>query len=266
MTSSSVTTPAVPPYSSTTTAICMPCARSSTSSGPSRTVSGTRGAGPISAAAGTSVRFSNGTAIALRRCTRPTTSSREPSITGKRECPVDRAAATTSAAVSSRVTTSIRVRSVITSTAVSVFSSMEFVSSTAVPTSSVPTWAERRTRATSSVAERPPDSSSRGCTPNRRRIALAVPLSTTITGRNAAVNASWDGATARAVAIGTESARFFGTSSPTSMENPADEDEREHGRQTGGHAAPRARCARAARPAGLPGRAGWCSRAGSWWR
>ncbi len=50
---------------------------------------------------------------------------------------------------------------------------------------------------------------------------MAVPLSTTITGRNAAVNASWDGATARAVAIGTESARFFGTSSPTSMEKLA---------------------------------------------
>ena len=53
----------------------------------------------------------------------------------------------------------------------------------------MPASAERRTSATSSSAERAPDSSSCGSIPTGRSRALALPLSTRISGRAAAVNA-----------------------------------------------------------------------------
>ncbi len=59
---------------------------------------------------------------------------------------------------------------------------MVLVSRFAVPSSSVPTSAERRTSEASSCADRPPDSSSRGSTPMRRRIAFALPLNTVMSG------------------------------------------------------------------------------------
>ena len=89
--SSRVTTPDVPPYSSTTTASCMPPCRSWSSSGSSRSVSGTSTAGTISAETGTSLRRSNGTAMAFLTCTMPSMSSQSAPTTGNRECPVRRA-------------------------------------------------------------------------------------------------------------------------------------------------------------------------------
>ena len=74
--SSSVATPAVPPYSSTTTAIWNPRPRSSPSSASSLMVSGTRSASDCRAEAGTSDRRSRGTATACLTCTMPTMSSR----------------------------------------------------------------------------------------------------------------------------------------------------------------------------------------------
>ena len=97
-------------------------------------------------------------------------------MTGNREWPVRRARSMTSAAESSRRTTTSRSRSVITSTAVSSVNSIELVSRVAVDSSRVPTSAERRTSAASSCGERPPDSSSRGSTPTLRSRALALPL------------------------------------------------------------------------------------------
>ena len=76
----------------------------------------------------------------------------------------------------------MRRRSVITSRALSVSSSIELVSRVAVDSSSVPSSAERRTSDASSDAERAPDSSSRGSTPRRRSSALAEPFSSAITG------------------------------------------------------------------------------------
>ena len=147
-------------------------------------------------------------------------SSLESPMTGNRECPVRRARSTTSAADSSRRTTTSRNRSVITSTAVSSVNSIELVSRVAVDSSSVPTSAERRTSAASSCGERPPDSSSRGSTPKLRSSALALPLNATISGRRALVKPRCSGATMRAVGSGRLIARFLGMSSPTTIEKP----------------------------------------------
>ena len=98
MTSSRVTTPDVPPYSSTTTASWLPASRSISSSGSSRIVSGTRVASIIRAVTGTSSRRSCGTAIARLTWTSPSTSSQSSPITGKREWPVRRASRSTSPA------------------------------------------------------------------------------------------------------------------------------------------------------------------------
>ena len=80
--------------------------------------------------------------------------------------------------------------------------------------SSTPALAERRTRLESSSAVRAPESSSFGSTPMSRRVALALPLSTVITGRKTFVNPTWNGRTSFAVCRGRASAKFLGTSSP----------------------------------------------------
>jgi hypothetical protein len=94
------------------------CDRSCCSRGSSPTVSGTIRGSDARAMAGTSARRSCGTAIARLTCTTPTTSSRPLSTIGKREWPVVRASRTTSAAESSRLTTTHCSRGVMTSAAV----------------------------------------------------------------------------------------------------------------------------------------------------
>ena len=92
--------------------------RSSSSSGSSRIVSGTRVASIISAVTGTSSRRSCGTAMARLTCTSPSMSSQSSPITGKREWPVRRASRSTSSAVAVRSTAVQRTRGLITSAAV----------------------------------------------------------------------------------------------------------------------------------------------------
>src|SRR6266545_4606244 len=109
MRSSSVTMPAVPPYSSTTTARCRPSRRISDSAGSTRLLAGrrltSRASSPTVATPSGSGRINRS-----RRCTKPITSSCEPSITGNRECRAVRTAATASASgrPASRNTTSVR--------------------------------------------------------------------------------------------------------------------------------------------------------------
>ncbi|KAM9861664.1 hypothetical protein ACI1US_02443 [Leucobacter sp. BZR 635] len=55
--------------------------------------------------------------------------------------------------------------------------------------------------------------------PKERITRLAVPLKKRITGFSTNVKASWNGTTIFAVARGTASAKFFGTSSPMIIEN-----------------------------------------------
>ena len=62
---------------------------------------------------------------------------------------------------------------------------------------------------------RAPLSSSFGSTPIARRSVFAELLRKTIAGRKTVVNAHWNGMTSFAVCRGSESAKFFGTSSPT---------------------------------------------------
>ena len=85
----------------------------------------------------------------------------------------------------------------------------------AVPASRLPSLAERRTSEASSSAVRAPLSSSFGSTPIARRSVFAELLRKTIAGRNTVVKAHWNGMTSLAVCRGSESAKFFGTSSPT---------------------------------------------------
>ena len=140
-------------------------------------------------------------------------------MTGNREWPVSLARATTSAAVSPASSISSRIRSVITSTAVSEPIPIDRVSSAAVPTSRVPASAEWRTSEASSEADRAPLSSSRGSMPKRRRIALAEELRPLITGRRAVVNPRCTGVIRSATRIGSAIAQFFGISSPKTIEN-----------------------------------------------
>ncbi len=100
--------------------------------------------------------------------------------TGKRERPLSRAASMTAAIESSSATVTTRPRGVMISCAVRSPNASERCSSAAVPRSSVPVSAERRTSEASSSAERADASSSCGSMPIRRRIAFAVSLRTRI--------------------------------------------------------------------------------------
>ena len=177
-----MTTPEVPPYSSTTTASCIPPWRSWSSSGSSRSVSGTSTACTISADTGTSPRRSNGTAMAFLTCTMPSMSSQSAPTTGKREWPVRRASATTSAAVAVRSIDVARERGVMTSAAVWSAKPRDAVTSRAVPRSRVPASADVRTSEASSAGLRAADSSSWGSMPSASSVRLATPLSSRIIG------------------------------------------------------------------------------------
>ncbi len=54
--------------------------------------------------------------------------------------------------------------------------------------------------------------------PSRRRIQLAVPLVRKINGLVNIENSNWGPATTRAVAIGLATARYWGTSSPNTID------------------------------------------------
>lgn len=85
--------------------------------------------------------------------------------------------------------------------------------------SSIPALAERRTSDESSSADRAPESSSFGSMPNERRIPFALPFSSEMAGRNTHVNAVWNGITSTAVCRGRASAKFLGTSSPSTIDS-----------------------------------------------
>ncbi len=213
-----MTTPEVPPYSSTTTASCIPPWRSWRSSGSRRSVSGTSTACVISADTGTSHRRSNGTAIAFLTWTMPSMSSQSAPTTGKREWPVRRARATTSAAVAVRSIAVARERGVMTSAAVWSANPRDAVTSRAVLRSRVPASADVRTSEASSAGLRAADSSSWGSMPRARSVRFATPLSRRIIGLAAFPNHRTGVAATFAVASGSDTARVFGTISPTIIE------------------------------------------------
>ena len=138
---------------------------------------------------------------------------------GNRECPVLIAAVTRSATVSSASSASIFCRGVINSSAERSPNRSDLSTSTAVTGSSAPLRAELRTSDTSSRGERADRSSSAGSMPSRRRIRLAVPLVSRISGVNSAENNSCGPADQRAVDTGRATARFFGTSSPKTIDS-----------------------------------------------
>ena len=84
--------------------------------------------------------------------------------------------------------------------------------------SSEPRRAELRTSEPSSCGERADRSSSAGSMPSLRRIQLAVPLVSLITGVNSIENSTCGPATARAVGSGLATARYWATSSPNTID------------------------------------------------
>ena len=124
-----------------------------------------------------------------------------------------------SAAVSVRATLAIRTRGVMTSAALCPENERVRPSRVAWSRSSRPSSALRRTSEPSSSAVRAPDSSSFGSIPIERITALAVLLKSRMTGLNTVVKSVWNGTTSLAVASGSASAKFFGTSSPMTIEN-----------------------------------------------
>ncbi len=189
--SSSVTTPSVPPYSSTTTAICMPWSRNSVRRGSSSMLSGTVVAGSVISVSRTERRRSGSTPTACLTCTMPSTSSGVRPMTGNREWPVSRAASMTSCAVSRPSRNRTCTRGVRTSAAVRSPKAMLRATSSAVSSSMAPFWADRSTSDRSSIGERAERSSSCGSTPTQRRMALAVPLSARMGHAIARVNHRW---------------------------------------------------------------------------
>ncbi len=114
---------------------------------------------------------------------------------------------------------SIFTRGVISSSAVRSPNCSERSTSIAVPLSMEPRCADVRTRDPSSCGDRAERNSSAGSMPRRRTIQLAVPLRPLMAHRKISENPACRPAVARAVGIGLEIARFFGTSSPKIMEN-----------------------------------------------
>ena len=88
-----------------------------------------------------------------------------------------------------------------------------------MPGSRVPCSALVRTSELSSRGERAERSSSAGSTPSRRTTALADAFSPVISQRNAPANPACNQTTARATRSGPAMARFFGTSSPNTMDS-----------------------------------------------
>ena len=130
-----------------------------------------------------------------------------------------RARRTTSSAVAVRSIEDARARGLITSAAVCSPKLSDLVTSRAVPASSVPAWADRRTSEASSCGVRAPDSSSLGVMPSARRNRFAEPLSTKIRGRATSAKPRTGIATTFAVASGAEIPRNCGSSSPNTIEN-----------------------------------------------
>ena len=208
----------MPPYSSATTANWKPRSRNRSSSESNGIDSGTTGTPVIRLATGTLDRWSRGMDTARLRWTSPRTSSESSPITGKRECPVAPAAAMTESAVSVAFRNRTRVRGVSTSAADLPENEIERASSPAVVPSRVPCSADRITRLVSSCGVRAERSSSCGSIAKMRSTPLAVPLSAQMSGRNSVVDTRAGPTIARAVPIGAAMARFFGTSSPNSMD------------------------------------------------
>ncbi len=77
--------PAVPPYSSTTSAVCRPLARIWAINASPSSVEGTLATGSATRASGVAARSGAGTANTCLTCTMPTVSSRSPSMIGNRE-------------------------------------------------------------------------------------------------------------------------------------------------------------------------------------
>ncbi len=146
-------------------------------------------------------------------------SSAESPITGNREYPVRRAASTMSETGWSASMVSTRMRGVITSAAVRVEKFRVRATKFAVPASSVPMAAERRTREASSAGVRAPEISSLASSPKTLSTLLENPLSTTIAGLNTAVNISCGRARALPTWKDSAMAMFLGTSSPSSMDS-----------------------------------------------
>ncbi len=126
----------------------------------------------------------------------------------------------TTATGSSSATVATRPRGVMISCARRSPNASERSSSAAVPPSSVPCSAERRTSDESSSGERAEASSSCGSIPIRRSIAFAVPLKKRTITPATRVKPRRKPWTARAVASGFAIARFFGTSSPKIIVTP----------------------------------------------
>ena len=217
--SSKVTIPAVPPYSSSTMAICRLALRSCTSSVSKCTVSGTKITGVLFSPTSLPFRLSRGMAMMVLTWQTPLISSEEPSVTGKREYPVSLASSMTSwtCAVCSMVC--IWMRGVMTSAAERSEKRTVRSTNSAASLSSVPISALRRTRETNSAGERAPEISSLTSRPKRCRTLLEKPLSTMMAGLKMAVKISCGRATARPMSKALAMARFLGTSSPMTIES-----------------------------------------------
>ncbi len=176
--------PAVPPYSSTTTAIVRPARCNSM-----RTVSrcmeaGTTGAGMATAPTRAVSRASTGTRRVSLTCPMPTTLSRSPSYTGNREWPVSTASRRNSDTVASAGRPWTATRGTITSAASFSTKAIARVRREVSWAPSSPSAEEARTIISSSWSERSPINSSRGWMPRRRTVQLAEALKNWITGRS----------------------------------------------------------------------------------
>ena len=221
ITSSRVTIPAWPPYSSRTTAIWNPSpSRRRASSGSRRMVSGTTIGLTMMCLMRVVARSGTGSATACLTWTVPTTAS-SASSTGKREWPDCRARSMTWVARSPSSTLTVRTRGVMISPAVRVPNSTDRSISSAVSVSSVPCSADRCASDASSAELLADRSSSCGSSPRRRTSALAEPLSSRIGTRFTDVKVRWTSWVARATCMGRAIARFFGTSSPKIIVSPA---------------------------------------------
>ena len=114
---------------------------------------------------------------------------------------------------------STRTRGVIRSSATRSVNRSERSSSAAVPASRVPRSALDRTSDDSSRGDRAERSSSAGSTPRRRTTAFAGAFRALISQRNACANPLCSHTTPRAVRSGSAIARFFGTSSPNTIDS-----------------------------------------------
>src|SRR6266536_6179018 len=216
--SSRVTSPSVPPYSSSTMASSASAAcnasRTPSRSRLSGTYTGSR-AIPATVPVG---RRAGGTPSPSIAVTTPVTRSTVDSYTGNRLNPVSRAVASSSATVAVAGSATMSTRGVIASAARLSPNRMVRCNSFAVSSGSAPARAEIAASSPNSSGDRALASSSCGSTPKRRTTMLAVPLSARISQPKSLANILVGPAVRRATGIGRASAAFFGTSSPKSIE------------------------------------------------